>query len=253
MKNTIYLGALFLSMLAGCSRHQPETNPSGPNNPQDITLQPLQVIDLLPAIPEPSGLAYNRIRNTLLVVSDAKPDIFEIGFDGALLRSVPVAGSDLEGVAVTAGGDTLYAVEERNRLVVSCDHSGRRLNTFSVNVATLENTALEGVTVDARGHLWVLNEKDPRMLFEFAGIRELGRREIPFVSDLSGICSDPSGDALWIVSDESRKVIKVSPAGALLAEWPIGFAKGEGIAFAHNKMYIVNDETAKLYVFAMPE
>jgi len=253
MKKIIHLFALFLFIFAACGRQQPDGNPTGPNAPESTTLQPLQVIDLLPNIPEPSGLAFNRAKNTLLVVSDAKPDIFEISLDGTLLRILPAAGSDLEGVAVTQTGDTLYVVEERNRLVVSFDAASRRLNSFRVDVATMENSGLEGVAVDSQGHIWILNEKEPRMLLEFAGSRELRRKEISFVSDLSGICADASGGALWIVSDESRKVIKITNSGELLSEWLIPFAKGEGIAFANDKMYIVNDETAKLYVFVVPK
>ena len=168
-------------------------------------------------------------------------------------RAIPVSGSDLEGVAVSSSGDTLYVVEERNQLVISFAADGRRLSSFPVKVATLDNNALEGVAVDSRGHLWVINEKNPRLLLEFSGTTELSRREITLVNDLSDICCDDAGDALWLVSDESRKVIKISRSGALLAEWALPFDKGEGIAFAGDKMYIVNDQDARFYVFKKPQ
>lgn len=251
MKSTFLHLAGVLLLLAGCSRQNPGSD--NPVAPDIVTLKPERTINLLPHVPEPSGLAYNRTANTLMVVSDALPDIFEIGLDGALIRSIPAAGADLEGVAVSRSGDTLYVVEERNQLVVSCTRSGERLGSFPVKVATLDNNALEGVAVDAAGHLWVLNEKEPRMLFEFAGPRELSRREITHVADLSDVCADPAGDALWIVSDESRRVIRISRSGALLGEWALPFDKGEGIAIANGNMYICNDATAQLFVFAVPQ
>ncbi len=249
MKNvTIYLVAVYL--LTGCARHNPQAAPTGPDT---TPLRPVQVISLLPDIPEPSDIAWNRKNNSLLVVSDAKADIFEIGFDGVVRKTIPVSGADLEGVAASHSGDTLYVAEERKQLVKSFDTEGRQLNSFPVKVATTENNALEGVAVDSRGHLWVLNEKEPRLLLEFKGTQELGRIEITHARDLSGICTDDSGDALWIISDESRKIIKISRSGALLAEWLLPFDKGEGIALVGNKMYVVNDQDAKLYVFEKPQ
>jgi uncharacterized protein YjiK len=247
-KNIIHLVAL--CVLAGCARQNPEAAPTGPDT---TPLRPLQVINLLPDIPEPSDIAWNRKNNSLMVVSDARPDIFEIGFDGVIHKTIPAFGSDLEGVAASHTGDTLFVVEERNQLVVSFDAQGRRLNAFPVKVATTENNALEGVAVDSQGHIWVLNEKEPRLLLEFKGTQELFRKEITFARDLSGICCDDSGEALWIISDESRKVIKISRSGALLAEWLLPFDKGEGIAFVGNKMYVVNDQDAKLYIFDKPQ
>lgn len=252
MKKTFLIIALLSFVLAGCTRRQPDDNPTGPDGPGNGTLEPLQVIDLLPDIPEPSGLAYHPIRHSLMVVSDSRPDIFEIDFDGQLITTIPAAGSDLEGIAVSKTGDTLYVVEERNHLVASYTTAGTRLGSFLVDVATLDNSSLEGVAVDSQGHLWVLNEKEPRLLLEFAGAQELGRREITFVSDLSDICADNSDDTLWIISDESLKIIHISRSGALLAEWTLPFSKGEGIAFANGRMYIVNDETSRLYVFSIP-
>ena len=244
--------AAALLFLAACSREDPNKTPNAPDGHEPTLLKPLQAINLLPAIPEPSGLAFNRTTGGLMVVSDALPNVFEIGLDGALRRTIPVAGSDLEGVAVSATADSLYVIEERLQQVVRCSTAGERLETFPVRVATLENSALEGLAMDAGGHLWVANEKDPRLLLEFAGSKEVSRREITWVDDLSGLCCDQDGQSLWIISDESRKLIRISRAGALLGEWSLPFNKGEGIAFAGGKLYIVNDQDSKLYVFNRP-
>jgi hypothetical protein len=151
-------------------------------------------IDLAPNIPEPSGLAFNRKNNTLMVVSDAKSDIFEIDFSGSIKNKIATTSTDLEGVAITQNGDTLYVVEERNQRVVSYAKNGQRLNSISVRVATSDNSALEGIAIDNRRHLFVLNEKSPRLLLEFVGSAEVSRKEITAVKDLSGICYDESNE-----------------------------------------------------------
>ncbi len=238
-----------LLLLAGCSRPDPvKVRP----DPDGKTLQPIAAVDLLPHIPEPSGLVWNPGHNTLMVVSDAKSDIFEIGLDGALIRTIPTTSSDLEGVAISRTGDTLYVAEERNQLVTLYSGAGVRLHSIPVRVATLDNNALEGVAVDRQNHLWVINEKNPRLLLQFFNGLEVSRLEISHVSDLSDICCDTMDDGLWIISDESRKIIKIDRRGALLGEWGLPFDKGEGIAFAGDKMYVVNDQDGKLYTFARP-
>ncbi|HOC24193.1 MAG TPA: SdiA-regulated domain-containing protein [bacterium] len=252
MKKQLFAFVTALFILAACSREDPNKSTNGPDASQPAALKPLQAISLLPAVPEPSGLAYNRATGGLMVVSDALPDIFEIGLDGALRRTIPVAGADLEGVAVSLTGDSLYVVEERLQQVVRCSSAGERLMSWPARVATMENSGLEGIAIDAAGHIWVANEKDPRLLLEFNGTQEVSRREITWVDDLSGLCCDQDGQSLWIISDESRKLIHISRAGALLGEWSLPFDKGEGIAFAGDKLYIVNDQDSRLYVFNKP-
>ncbi len=253
MKNYSRLFAVMMVVLFACSRTNPLQGNDGPGDPEIITLQPLRSIDLLPQVPEPSGLAFDAIRHSLYVVSDSQPDLFEIDFTGAVQHKIAAAGADLEGVALSLTGDSLYIVEERNQQVVTLSRAGARLHSLPVRVATLDNNALEGVTVDDHGDLWVINEKNPRLLLHFHGDQELGRQEITRVDDLSDLCFDPADRSLWIVSDESRKVIKLSTTGTLLGEWQLPFSKGEGIAFAGDRMYIVNDQDAHLYIFAKPQ
>jgi uncharacterized protein YjiK len=240
---------LLLTTLAGCSRDNPT---SAKPEPELTTLNPLSTINLAPGITEPSGIAYNRKNNTFLVVSDSRPEIFEIDLQGHIQRTIPTTGIDLEGVSVTANGDTLFIVQERDQLVDSYSSTGTLLSSLPVKVATLPNNGLEGVAVDRDGHLWVINEKNPRLLLEFSGSREVSRREITLADDLSDICCDPSDASLWILSDESRKLLKIARDGTLLDQWALPFDKGEGITFAGDRMYIVNDLDARLYIFAKP-
>jgi uncharacterized protein YjiK len=90
------------------------------------------------------------------------------------------------------------------------------------------------------------------MMLEYNGGTEIRRTVLNYTTDISDICYDEQLDCFWIVSDESKKIIKINKTGTLLAEWLITFEKGEGITFVQDKMYIVNDATAKMYIYNKP-
>lgn len=249
MKSIFILFFLMLVFLGACSRSTPTSNSPAPVLE---TLRPIAIVDLYPEIIEPSGIAFDAKNNSLWVVSDAKADLFEIDFDGNILKTIPTSSSDLEGIALSPDCDTIYVVEERNQRVTCYSVKGNSIRSFPVQVATLANNALEGIAVDLQHHLFVLNEKNPRLLLEFVGSTEVKRTELLAVQDLSDLCYDESADCLWLVSDESRQVLQMAKDGRLLAQWQIPFAAGEGITFAHGKMYLVCDADAKMYVFQKP-
>lgn len=249
MKLRLELFFWIFSFFWACSRPTPTSNAPAPVLE---TLRPIAIVDLYPEIIEPSGIAFDAKNNSLWVVSDAKSDLFEIDFDGNILKTIPTSSSDLEGIALGPNCDTIYVVEERNQMVNCYSLKGTSIRSFPVKVATLSNNALEGIAVDLQHHIFVLNEKNPRLLLEFIGSTEIKRTEVLAVEDLSDICYDESEDCLWLVSDESRQVLKIAKDGMLLARWLIPFAAGEGITFAHGKMYLVCDADAKMYVFQKP-
>jgi uncharacterized protein YjiK len=246
MKSMVLLLVGILSL--SCTREEP-----GPGvvTPAVTALVQLAVYDT--SVPEPSGLAFNAQRNSLMTVSDGNSTIYEIDFTGRILRSFVVSGSDLEGIALSAGCDTIYVVEERNLQITWYLANGTKISSLPVTVATNASNGLEGIAVDKRNHLFVLNEKSPRMLLEFYQGQELARKEITSLIDLSDVFYDAAADCLWIVSDESRKVVKLSTNGTVLAEYSIPFPKGEGITIVQNKIYIVCDADGKLYVFEKPQ
>lgn len=249
-KTTLTL--LLCAAAAACNRGEPESDGTAPPD-GTTTLQPFAQYDLGATIREPSGIAWHAKNNSLLVVSDTRTDVYEIRFNGTLIRTIPVQGTDLEGVALSASCDTIFVVEERARQVVCCAAGGTRLSTFPADVATLDNVALEGVTVGPAGTLYVLNEKSPGMLLEYttAGT-ELRRIPLAFADDYSDITYDAATNCLWIISDESKKLVKTDRNGSVLAQWLLPFTKGEGIAIVGDTVYIVNDADATLYLFRKP-
>ncbi len=237
----------------GCEREAPA---QGANivPPGVVTLQPIAQYYIGTDVSEPSGIIHYAKNNSFFVVSDSHKELYEIDSHGALLRTIPSIGTDLEGISLSRSGDTIYVVEERNRVVVSYLTNGTKISSFSADVATIPNNGLEGIAVDKNGHLFVLNEKLPGMLLEYLpNGTEIKRVTFSLALDYSDIFYDDSTDCLWVISDESKKIMKVSKQGDLLSQWLIPFSKGEGITIVRDTMYIVNDEDAKLYIFNKPK
>lgn len=237
------LVALWL-MVASCDRSTPPTAPAS-KSLELLTSYALSVT-------EPSGLAYSPATESLYMISDNRAEIFKIDTTGKVLASIPVSAVDIEGVAVSANGDTLYIVEETAGRVSTMLADGKIRSSFLVTVRTDPKHALEGITVDHRGHLFVINEKTPAMLLEFIGQTEARRLTLDYTLDISDICYDAASDGFWIVSDESRQVIKISRSGALLGAWSSPVPQGEGIAVIGQRLYVVSDIEAKLYIFRKP-
>ena len=98
-------------------------------------------------------------------------------------------------------------------------------------------------------------KKKPVLLLETdRNFREISKREIKEVKDLSGIYYS-SEDCLWLLSDVDKKIIKYSFEGEILAEYKINVEQPEGIAFSKDegKIYIVSDKMEKLYVYLNPD
>ena len=243
----ITAGLLSLS-LCSCSRE--EGTPTTPTTPARQSLQLLATYSL--SVTEPSGLAYSPLLQRLYMISDNRAEIFTIDTMGRVLGSIPVAGSDIEGVAVSPTGDTLYIVEETPSRVLTVLMTGAIVDSMTVQVRTDPKHALEGITIGYAGHRVVINEKTPTMLVEFSGKTELQRLTLSYATDLSDICYDAGGDCYWILSDESQKVMKISRSGAMIGEWSTTAQQGEGIALIGNRVYIVSDVDAKLFVYAKP-
>lgn len=244
-KNTLYL-ILLLSLFLGCKR----SSPSEINNSSAIPLKLITSYKL--DISEPSGLTFNKKNNSLYTVSDGNSTVYQIDFMGKIISSLTVESSDLEGIAFTSNQDTMYVAEETRQLVTNYT-GNRKINSFAVKVATNIKNALEGTTIDNKDTVFVLNEKTPCMLLKFFRNKEVFRKEFNYSIDCSDIYFDESQNCLWMVSDESRSVIKMTKNGDKIAEYSVPFLKGEGITVTNDKIYIVTDDTAMMYVFEKPK
>lgn len=248
LKNIVVITVLiFLLSFYSCSSDDSETLPPVLN-----TLLPISEIDLSSFLSEPSGIVFNPTSNSFFVVSDTISKIFEIDLNGNFIHSVTVDATDMEGITLSNSNDSIYIVEESNNKVTTFLLNGIKINSFTVDVSTNSVNGLEGITFDDKNSLFVVNEKLPRFLVELENNIQIRRIEITVVDDLSDVCYDSQLDCLWIISDESKKILKVSKTGSVISEWSIPFSKGEGITIVNNYLYVVRDSDSKMYVFNKP-
>ncbi|MHC1739168.1 MAG: SdiA-regulated domain-containing protein [Ignavibacteriaceae bacterium] len=234
--------------LCGCDRDGGTTTP-----PPGPVVKNLEIISTLSiSVSEPSGLAYNHLDTTLYTVSDGNPILYKLDFNGKILSTVAVNASDLEGIVLSSNCDTIYVVQEAKQLVTAFKPDGTLLYSFPVKVAISISSSLEGITIDNSGNLVVLNEKDPMMVLKFKNSIEIWRKTLNYSLDISDICYDNSLNCFWIVSDESKTVLKLSEDCELISRYSISLPKGEGISVIGDRIYIVSDSESKMYVFKKP-
>ncbi|CAD7695498.1 unnamed protein product [Ostreobium quekettii] len=200
-----------------------------------------------------SGATYNSDTGSLWVVTRSPNHLVELSQRGEFLRKVSWHGfDDPEGVA-WVGGHYLAVVEEPTHggiTVVNVApgvadvYQGRT----AVGIEVWSNAGLEGIAYNhQKGVYYVVQEKGPKRVVEVhkSGYhKELFNLESVGVGDLSGIYYSSSIDNLFILSQESRSVIRLAMDGnSVQQRWDIGGDRPEGIAFTPDgqKMFIVSE------------
>lgn len=212
-------------------------------------------------ISDPSGLSFSVDRNALWTVSDDRGGgIYRISFTGNILERLDYSGDDLEGITVNPVTRTIFVVEERLREVRELNKRGEILRIKTLDIpGENPNDGLEGITINPeRDELYVVNEKNPMLFIRMAladlsvlDISEVNFFGIYAITDVSGVFFDEVNDEIWLLSDESAKIvvtdINLQPQRAYLT----GLSKGEGLVVDvdQNRIYIVNDDSDELYVF----
>ncbi len=207
-------------------------------------------------VPEPSGLSLHVNGKSLWTVSDQTAKVYQLSLDGRLLKTLPYVGPDLEGVAQSPVDGTIWVAEERTREIVQLDSAGKELSRYFIPVDQgNENSGLEGIAVHpVTGHNFLLNEKDPAVFLELTTSQSIARStKIDWLADCSGLAFESQGSFCWMVSDESKAVVKCDSTGAKIESFKIDVDKAEGIAVsaADSVIYIVSDSEQKLYLFQM--
>ncbi|WP_191964863.1 SdiA-regulated domain-containing protein [Synechococcus sp. RSCCF101] len=204
-------------------------------------------------------------------------------------RSFRTGEEGLEALALDPAGRILHAVQEDTTTLLSLDLEDQRvvqrqpLAAMEGYAAVAElfeqgpaNKGLEGLSVHSgSGALFALKEGQPRLMLEIAPdlsairhVRRLGPGQ-GFVDsvisdaelDLSGLCHQPGGDRFWIISDRASRLFLYDwqndavIQSALLAYGRRGelhcIDKAEGVAVdpQRQRLYVVSDSEARLYVF----
>jgi uncharacterized protein YjiK len=205
-------------------------------------------------VSEPSDLTIDETGKTLWTVGDKPPRVFQIGLDGATVKTLAFVGEDLEGVAYDRSDRTLWVAEENRREVIHLDLDGKVLSRYRLELTGEKNSGLEGLCLDTAGHLYALNEKRPGLFLELdAGRSIAARRDVDFARDYSGMAYDRKRGAFWIVSDQSQTLYLWSRKAGVLERYPLSFTKAEGVAVdeAAKRVYIVSDSENTLYVYRL--
>ncbi len=194
----------------------------------------------------------------------------------------------LEGITLDSDGDHLYAVQESKNAIIKINvtsetesetHRLSEMQGFSLVEDDFEvdqnNKGLEGITLMPSGDLLVIKEGGPGLLVEvsadLAEIRSVVRLDRdrgffdddtePEAIDFSGICYDNKRNLLWIVSDKAKRVYLFDRAiNQVTQSFALGYGqrgeyqeikKAEGITIDPDtdRLYIVSDEEARLYIY----
>jgi uncharacterized protein YjiK len=241
--------AVSLLFIIGCSRSNPQVNDT---NNTVISLSYLSKTTI--EVPEPSGLFYNKVTNSLFSVSDETGKVYELNLDGTLKKSVSLFMNDMEGISFTKNCDTFAIVEEGKKMVNRFDANYNHLSSFLLTYTSPSNNGPEGITINPNNsHFFIVNEKEPRLFLELDNSgKEIQSKELTFASDLSDICYDSKLNCLWILSDESESVFKTDLNGNLIKQWKLPITNPEGIAVTDDKLYIVSDSEGTFYIFSKP-
>jgi len=206
-------------------------------------------------VPEPSGLALSFDDNYFWSVGDSDSKVYKLDLSGNIVKSFIVNGEDLEGVTVI-DSTNLAVILERTREVVVVDTSGKEIKRKKFDLKGKLNEGLEGICIDViKGDFYLLNEKRPGLLIKTDNsFNEIFRKEIKLAKDYSDIFFSKDDSTLWILSDESKKIIQTDLNGKKIKEYKINVDQPEGLVIdnKNKKLFIVSDKKEELYEFKLP-
>ena len=249
--------------------------------------------DAASGLNEPSGLALDRQGTSLYTVSDDTKIIFNLDLQGRIIpdSSFLINIKDLEGVAVTADGKMILAVQEESNSIIQFDIISRK-EIQQIPLTTLknydqiavyfnhknQNKGLEGITINFNNnHIVVVKEGEPGLLIELDSkcetiinhckLNEKHGFKHPRIKseklDFSGLSYDYTSDTIWITSDkgeclfhfnfDDKKVLNRLDLPRESDTQSKRVAKSEGIAFDPNnqRLYIVSERDCELYIYQL--
>jgi len=204
-------------------------------------------------VTEPSGLSFGSNRSTLLTVSDNTNQVYELDFEGNILRTLDYVGKDLEGVTYNPDKDIIAVAEEADREITLIDYqSGEKIETYKIDIPIgADNSGLEGVSYNLNNKMYyIVNETNPDLMVVWNPLsRIISEENMDFAADYSGIFVDDGNSLLWIVSDQSERVYKCDYNAKVLLQFDLDRVKYEGIVVMNDTLFLVNDATARLNIY----
>jgi len=219
----------------------------------DPTLKTLHLVETHPlTINEPSDLAIDETGKILWTVTNKPARVYQLDLAGNVTKTLNYVGQDLEGVAYDQASHSLWVTEERTRELVHLSMEGDVLGRTPLDLPGKPNHGPEGVCLDDRGRMFMLNEKQPGLFLELDKNHAIAKRvPLAFAGDFSGITWDRKKGCFWIISDESQALFLWTQSKGVIGQFPLGFPKGEGVAVdeAARTVYVVSDAANKLFVY----
>src|SRR5262245_1933043 len=219
----------------------------------DATFKTLHLVTTHPlTINEPSDLALDETGKILWTVTNKPAKVYQLDLEGNVTKTLNYGGQDLEGVAYDPASKTLYVTEERLREIVHLSLDGDVLDKVTIDDPGKPNHGPEGITLDDKGSMFLVNEKQPGLFLELDKNHQVSKRTpLSFAGDYSAITWDRKRGFFWIASDESQSLFLWSRTKGVLGQFPLGFPKAEGVAVdnATKTVYVVSDSENKLYVY----
>ncbi|MBT3207830.1 MAG: hypothetical protein HN704_03925 [Bacteroidetes bacterium] len=215
------------------------------------TLSPINSISI--EVPEPSGMCFNNFLDCFYIVGDSTKSVYRLNLLGQLIAEYQDVGNDLEGISFNPDNSSFLIAEEKNRAIIEIDILGNVLSTNNVSGMNLDNKGLEGITYNTNNqHIYLLNEEDPGQLIELdTNFVTLNTYDLDFAADYSGICYNNIEDNFWVVSEESKLIVKCDLFGNSIQKYKINEEKTEGIVFVNNTIYLVSDSESKIYIYSL--
>jgi len=219
--------------------------------PTNLVLQKMTPIK----VPEPSGLALSFDSNFLWTISDEDSKVYKIDKLGKIIRFFSVIGEDLEGITVI-DSERLAVILERSREVVVIDTLGKELKRKRFELKGRLNEGLEGICYDTnRKDFYFVNEKRPGLLIKTdSSFVEIFKKELKIAKDYSDIFFAKDDNTLWLLSDESKKIIQTDLNGKKIIEYSVKVDQPEGLVvdYKNKKVFVVSDKKEELYEFSLP-
>ena len=207
-------------------------------------------------------------------------------------KSIRIPDKGLEGIVLDPTGQFLLAVKEENNEIIKVEVETEQIvdrqslasmtgyEAISNHLQGCKNKGLEGIAWNQEtGKIFVMKEGCPGMLIEVSSdlktiqAHQLLGEESGFYDseidakeiDFSDICYDASRNDFWIISDRAKRLFLYDwSEHRVLQSAKLGYnekgkyrevEKAEGIAIDpdENRLYIVSDKDARLYVFDIRE
>jgi uncharacterized protein YjiK len=228
---------------------------------------------------EASAVTYNPDTDSLFVLGDEGDALVEVSKTGVQLSVMALTGfDDTEGVTYIGGGQFVITEErlrDAYRLTYSAGGSADRSTLPTTDLgSTVGNIGIEGISFDPLTGLYVtVKEKTPQevnsnsivfggsstvtpLFTPEPGLGALDLSDVSVLSTVPSIVGTLDEDNLLIYSQESAKLLEVSPAGAVLSSFDFALLSttAEGVTIDSDGLIYLVDEGPTLFVLApIPE